>query len=235
MCTLNTCAVIRIQISKLSCLEKLLPVSCKLQSLKHNAVWRFSVNLVYSMPIPYCDEAHTTCGMCLELSLSPMQSLISLDSFRKPPLRFPYILTMTERRVGACEHDYSLSTQCESESYWPMITAKKLSQSNFLLQACLAYVSTMALCYTQSAITTSQATVEIVFADSCRTWDLRSKNGLKWSPSIQFNKISREHAPRTLCILLAVCRLWPHHIEIACYSPVMCLVGNGYHKVHSYW
>ena len=105
----------------------------------------------------------------------------------------------------------------------------------FLLQACLAYVPITALCYTQSAITTSQATVEILFADICRTWDLRSKNGLKWSPSIQFNKISREHDPRTLCILLAVCRLWPHHIEIACYVPIMCLVGNSYHQVYLYW
>ena len=84
MCTLNTCAVVRIQISKLSCLGKLLPLSCKLHSQKRNAVWRFSVNLVYSMPIPYCNEAHTACGMCLQLSLSYMQSLISLDSFRKP-------------------------------------------------------------------------------------------------------------------------------------------------------
>ena len=131
MCTLNTCAVVHIQISKLSCLGKLLPLSCKLYSQKRSVVWRFSVNLVYSMPIPYCDEAHTACGMCLELSLSPMQSLISLDSFCKPPLRFPYILPMTERRVGACEHEYSFSAQCESESYWPMITAKKWSQSNF--------------------------------------------------------------------------------------------------------
>ena len=136
---------------------------------------------------------------------------------------------MTERRAGACEHEYSFSAQCESESYWPMITAKKWSQSNFfLLQACHAYVPTTALSYTQSAVTTSQATVEILFADICRTWDLRSKNGLKWSPSVQFNKSLREHAPRTLCILHAVCRLWPHHIEMVCYSPVMCFVGKGY-------
>ena len=174
--------------------------------------------------------------MCLQLSLSHMQSLISLDSFRKPPLRFLYILPMTERRAGACEHEYSFSAQCESESYWPMITAKKWSQSNFFFAAgmpCICtYYGTVLHTICDHHLT---GNCWNSVADICRTWDLRSKNGLKWSPSVQFNKISREHAPRTLCILLAVCRLWPQHIEIACYSPVMCLVGKGYHQVHSYW
>ena len=176
MCALNTCTVVRIQISKLSCLGKLLPLSCKLHSQKRSVVWRFSVNLVYSMPIPYCDEAHTACSMCLKLSLSPMQSLISVRSFRKPspPSIFrTYCQWQKGKQELANMSTHSvLSVNQNSTDIWSQLRSDL--RAIFLLQACLACVSTTALCYTQSAIITSQATVEILFADSCRTWDLWS-------------------------------------------------------------
>ena len=76
--------VVQIRTSKPSCLGKWLSVIVQISMKKRSHCIRISV---YSMAIPYCDEACAVCGTCVQLSpqaKSEITSLVSqaLSSFR---------------------------------------------------------------------------------------------------------------------------------------------------------
>ena len=91
---------------------------------------------------------------------------------------FPYEVPVMESWAGAWEWDYSLSTQCESESSLPMIIALEVVNlwPNFVLvrrmpSICSCY--TCAPSYVQSTITTTSqririSTTEVSFAKICK-------------------------------------------------------------------
>ena len=89
--------------------------------------------------IPYCDEAHAACSWWVH-----RWNLMSLASFPRPCPAFHHLCSMyCQRWTRAWEQDYSLSTQCESESCLLMITVKKQSPSKFFaVGACLPYIVT---------------------------------------------------------------------------------------------
>ena len=118
-----------------------------------------------------CTEVHTL-------------NLKSLASFPRPRPAFyclHYILPVTE-----WEQDYWFSTQCESESCLSISQLRSDLQNIFF---CCGDVPSVCawplhtLCYMQSAITTSQrvcvATIKILVAKNCRTWDLVPTNRFK--------------------------------------------------------
>ena len=87
--TLKTQEVVRIRTSKLSSLGKRLPNIVQISLTKGNVALGFSVISVYSMAIPYCDEAHglAACGIRAQLSLYAESEITSLVS--QAPSSFP--------------------------------------------------------------------------------------------------------------------------------------------------
>ena len=127
------------------------PTSCRFHWQKGNVALGFSTISVYSMAIPYCDDARgrAACGMsCWQLSLYT-RNLKSLVSFPRPRPAFHRLQAVRTASI------------------------RKLH----------------ALSYVQSATTSQRvrvATIEILFAKNCKTWDLGPKTGImqKWSSSI---------------------------------------------------
>ena len=76
---------------------------------------------------------------------------LKMNLFPRPHPVFHHlanVVRVTESWARAWEQDYSFSTQCESESCLPMITAKKRSPSNFFaMETCLPIVAAMSTSY----------------------------------------------------------------------------------------
>ena len=96
-------------------LRKWLPIIIQISLTKRQRWVRVSVISVHSIAIllsfSYCDNAHAVCGICAQLS-----TYVEVCT---------YVLQATESWVGTWEQD--CSTQCESESCLPIITARKRS------------------------------------------------------------------------------------------------------------
>ena len=70
---------------------------------------------VISIAIPYSDEPRAAHGRCAQLSSYAESEITSLVP--QAPSSFPSftVRSTMESWAGACEQDYSLGTQCESE------------------------------------------------------------------------------------------------------------------------
>ena len=86
-----------------------------------------SAILAYSMAIPYWDKDMHAAKLNLNhMSHSPCHVQLAFHCLL-------YVLPVDKSWTGAWEQVYSFNSQCESESCFPMITAKKQSLSNFFL------------------------------------------------------------------------------------------------------
>jgi len=85
---------------------------------------------------------------------------------------FSVLFSVARRWVGAWDQDYSFSIQYESEFCLPRTTSKKQFMSNCFAAGGYAAIMCTKLCPLCDQYLTERrvATVEILFAMSCRTW-----------------------------------------------------------------
>ena len=215
------CEVVQIRTSKLSHLftEKLVNVS---------TISFYSVTIIATkLVLPAVDAR----------SLFHMRNLKSLASFLRPSSLTSFVVHSASNGswVGAQEQDYSFSTQSESESCLPMITAKKQSSSEcFAAGACLPDVA--ATCTKLHAICNHYLTESmwsnywnfclLRSAEHMRFWGIKIASCSDFLAS-NLTKYSWESMPPdTPWYYMPYVDLATVHLQLPCYSPALNL-GTG--------